>query len=83
MILVEIEERVVIFVDEVDMTLGLEFRDDFFAAIRAMYNARANHPDSSRLTFVLLGVASPSDLIKDRTRTPFNIGHAVPLQGCH
>lgn len=28
---------------------------------------------------MLLGVASPSDLIKDPTRTPFNIGHRVDL----
>jgi hypothetical protein len=31
------------------------------------------------LTFVLLGVATPTDLIKDRDRTPFNIGHAIDL----
>jgi hypothetical protein len=27
-----------------------------------------------------LGVATPGDLIKDRRRTPFNIGQAIPLQ---
>jgi tetratricopeptide (TPR) repeat protein len=32
------------------------------------------------LTFVLLGVATPTDLIKDRTRTPFNIGQGITLQ---
>ena len=29
---------------------------------------------------MLLGVATPSDLIKDRARTPFNVGHAIALQ---
>ena len=31
------------------------------------------------LSFILLGVASPSELIKDQTRTPFNIGHRIDL----
>ena len=72
-------QPVVIFVDEIDSTLNLDFSDDFFAAIRACYNARTTEPDFRRLTFVLLGVASPSDLMKDRSRTPFNIGSRVEL----
>ncbi len=34
MLLTEVAERVVIFVDEIDSTLSLDFTDDFFAAIR-------------------------------------------------
>jgi tetratricopeptide (TPR) repeat protein len=78
-VLREIEGHVVIFIDEIDFTLELDFSDDFFAAIRAMYNARARDPQLGRLSFVLLGVASPPDLIKDRTRTPFNIGQGITL----
>ncbi len=52
---------------------------DGFAAIRACYNERAFAPEYQRLTFVLLGVASPSDLISDKTRTPFNIGRRIEL----
>jgi formylglycine-generating enzyme required for sulfatase activity len=79
-VLTACEQKVVVFIDEIDSALNLEFRDDFFAAIRAMYNARAQDPTFDRLTFVLLGVAAPTDLIADRARTPFNIGHAIPLQ---
>lgn len=79
-VLAEISGNVAIFIDEIDTTLKLDFRDDFFAAIRAMYNARAETPEFARLTFALLGVASPSDLIKDRVRTPFNIGQEISLQ---
>jgi len=79
-VLQETEGAVVIFVDEIDSTLNLDFSDDFFAAIRAMYNARAGDSELNRLTFVLLGVATPTDLIKDRTRTPFNIGQGITLQ---
>jgi WD40 repeat protein len=71
--------RVVIFVDEIDSTIGLPFADDFFAALRACFNARATEPAFERLTFVLLGVASPDQLIQDPARTPFNIGKRVDL----
>ncbi|MCB1235547.1 MAG: AAA-like domain-containing protein, partial [Verrucomicrobiae bacterium] len=53
--------------------------DDFFAAIRFVFNARATDARYERLTFVLLGVAIPADLIKDRSRTPFNIGQGIDL----
>jgi hypothetical protein len=33
------------------------------------------------LGFALFGVASPSDLIADKRRTPFNLGKAIELQG--
>jgi hypothetical protein len=79
-ILKEISGNVAIFVDEIDTTLDLPFRDDFFAAVRAIYNARASDPLYSRLTFILLGVIAPTDLNKDLNRTPFNIGTHILLQ---
>ncbi len=71
--------RFVIFIDEIDSTLGLPFADDFFAAIRACYNHRARDPRYNDLTFVLVGVATPSELIADTSRTPFNIGRKIEL----
>lgn len=79
-LLKETTDRVVIFVDEIDTTLSLNFTDDFFAAIRYFYNARAHVPEFKRLSFVLIGTAAPSDLIRDRLRTPFNIGQQVDLR---
>lgn len=79
LLLSKTSDRLVVFMDEIDWTIRLPYSDDLFAAIRACYNARATNPEYQRLTFVLLGVASPSDLIKDPTRTPFNIGHRVDL----
>jgi WD40 repeat protein len=78
-VLTEITEPIVIFVDEIDSTLHLPFTDDFYAVIRYVYNARAFVPVLQRLSFVLIGVATPSDLISDPQRTPFNIGHRVDL----
>ncbi|MEB3881824.1 AAA-like domain-containing protein, partial [Lyngbya sp. CCY1209] len=39
------------------------------------------NPEYNRLTFAIFGVATPSDLIRDRNRTPFNIGTAIALSG--
>lgn len=81
-LLAEIEQNIVIFVDEIDRVLSQTFSlDDFFALIRFFYNRRVDEPKYRRLTFALLGVATPSDLIADKTQTPFNIGRAIALQG--
>ena len=77
--LAERSERLVIFVDEIDTTLRLDFTDDFFTSIRFLYQQRAADPAFNRLSFVLIGVATPGDLIKDTSRTPFNIGHRIEL----
>jgi AAA-like domain len=79
-VLAELAGNVAIFIDEIDTMLNFDFRDDFFAAIRAIYNSRASDPTYTRLTFVLLGVATPLDLIKDPRSTPFNIGTRIVLQ---
>ncbi|WFP51965.1 SUMF1/EgtB/PvdO family nonheme iron enzyme [Methylomonas sp. EFPC3] len=78
-ILSSLAGRVFLFFDEIDTTINLLFSDDFFAAIRACFNARANDGRFNNLTFVLLGVASPADLIRDQSRTPFNIGKRIDL----
>ncbi|MCB8750941.1 WD40 domain-containing protein [Planktothrix agardhii] len=75
-------QKLIIFVDEIDSILSLNFKvDDFFALIRFCYNQRAINPEYNRISFALFGVATPSALISDRTRTPFNIGKAIELSG--
>src|SRR2546427_715469 len=72
--------KVVVFLDEIDSVRSLPFStDEFFAAIRECYNRRAEDPEFNRLTFCLLGVATPSDLIQDTRTTPFNIGRRIEL----
>jgi hypothetical protein len=53
--------------------------DEFFAALREFYNRRAEDEELERLTFCLLGVAAPSDLILDTRTTPFNVGRRIEL----
>ena len=77
-----ISTQIVIFIDEIDSILSLNFPvDDFFALIRAFFNLRVDNPEYNRITFVLLGVATPSELIQDKKRTPFNIGKGIELTG--
>jgi hypothetical protein len=72
--------EVVIFVDEIDSVRSLPFStDEFFAGIRELYNRRSEESDLQRLTFCLLGVATPSDLIRNIRTTPFNIGRRIEL----
>ncbi|OUL21915.1 hypothetical protein BV378_25785, partial [Nostoc sp. RF31YmG] len=76
------QKNIIIFIDEIDSILSLKFRaNDFFALIRSCYNNRSFKPEYHRLTFALLGVATPSDLIEDKKRTPFNIGSDIQLEG--
>jgi WD40 repeat protein len=72
--------RLVIFIDEIDAVRSLPFStDELFAGIRECYNRRTEDPEFVRLTFCLLGVATPSDLIQDTRTTPFNIGRRIEL----
>ncbi|MGD1919056.1 MAG: AAA-like domain-containing protein, partial [Pleurocapsa sp.] len=75
-------EKIFIFIDEIDNITSLDFStDDFFALIRSFYNQRAEKLQFNRLSFALFGLATPSDLIGDCTRTPFKIGTAIELTG--
>ncbi|MEH1859344.1 MAG: AAA-like domain-containing protein [Nostoc sp.] len=77
-----VSTQIVIFIDEIDSVLSLNFPvDDFFALIRAFFNQRVDNPEYQCITFVLLGVATPSELIQDKKRTPFNIGKGIELTG--
>ena len=79
-VLADPSRQIALFVDEIDVVRSLPFStDEFFAAIRECYNRRATEPSYERLTFCLLGVATPSDLIRDTAMTPFNIGRRIEL----
>lgn len=81
-LLEKINQPLVIFIDEIDSVLNLKFKiADFFILLRSCFNRRVDSPKFERLTFVLLGVATPSQLIQDKNRTPFNIGRAIELKG--
>lgn len=73
-------ERLVIFIDEIDMVRSLDFStDEFFHGIRDFYNRRSTDARYNRITFCLIGVAKPSELVKDARVTPFNVGKRIDL----
>lgn len=77
-----ISQKIAIFVEEVDNLLSLKFdTDGFFILIRSLYERRAEKPEYKRLTFAFLGVATPSDLIRGKSNSAFNIGYAVAMSG--
>ena len=75
------DSPLVAFVDEIDVTRSLAFgTDEFFAGIRQCFVARASDSRIGRLTFCLLGTATPAELIQDTRTSPFNIGQRVDLR---
>ncbi|MEL6791780.1 MAG: AAA-like domain-containing protein, partial [Pseudomonadota bacterium] len=75
-------QPIAIFIDEIDSLFKFDFNDDFFVLIRSFYQERAENAAYRRLSFVLLGVATPEDLIRNKQRTSFNIGgRFIDLKG--
>lgn len=80
LVLKEVDAPIVVCVDEIDAVRSLPFKaDEFFAGIRELYNRRSSAPELDRLTFCLLGVATPAELIDDPQITPFNVGTRISL----
>jgi WD40 repeat protein len=74
-----IQERIVIFVDEVQRVGENSIGTELLASIRAAHNGRATEPEFARLTFVLLGECDPVTLIDEPELSPFNVSQSVPL----
>ena len=74
-LLVEVRSPIVIFIDEIDSVRSLPFSlDDFFAFLRSC-------DGYERLTFALIGVTTPAELIQNPYCTPFNVGRPIDLDG--
>ncbi len=74
------QDKIIIFLDEIDVLVSKKFKYDFLGFIRSCYNRRADYPDFNRIVFCLVGVAAPGDLIIDGQHT-FNIGKDIELTG--
>ncbi len=72
--------KLVVFLDEIDALSRVGYSDQVFSFIRSVYfSGRTNFSEFNRLTYVLSGVAEPSEIIKDRSISPFNIGDKIYL----
>lgn len=75
-----VKEKLVIALDEIDALTKASFSDQVFAQIRSTYFAgRTNYPEFHKLTYVLSGVAEPTEIIKNPKLSPFNIGQKIYL----
>ena len=79
-VLPSIASPVVILIDQIDIVQSLPFStNEFFAGIRECFTRRTQDEEFGRLTFCLIGVATPTDLIDDPRVTPFNVGSRIEL----
>ena len=78
-ILQNVQQRIVVFVDEIQSVATLPFADQLLASIRSAHNSRTTDPDFTRLTFVLLGECDPLSLVLEPEMSPFVATQPVPL----
>ena len=78
-VLHNIPERVVIFLDEIQCVEDLAFAEDLLASIRAAYNSRVADPDFARLGFALLGECDPHRLVSHDGLSPFAVAQQIRL----
>ncbi|WP_052546726.1 AAA-like domain-containing protein [Enhygromyxa salina] len=68
------EEPLVLFIDELELVRSLgPARDDFFAALRAMSDARGDDSVWRRLSVCLIGALTRDELISDPGRSSFDL----------
>ncbi len=78
-ILPEMTVPIVLFIDEIERTMTLPFRDHFFEWLTSLYESRATNSILYRISFVISGVASPSQLIPEGGPLLFQWSHHVVL----
>ncbi len=78
-VLKTIQERIVVFVDEIQYVADLPFAEHLLASIRAAHNARTTEPEFNRLGFVLVGECDAQSLIRDPNLSPFSVSTEVRL----
>ncbi len=78
-LLKEFGGEIIIVLDEIDALRSINYSDHIFAQIRSTYFARTKQPIFNKLSYILSGVIEPTELIKDRNKSPFNIGEKIYL----
>lgn len=78
-ILKSIKGKLIISLDEIDSLTSADYSDKIFAHVRSIYFERINFKEYERLSYIISGVAEPSEIIKDKSISPFNIGQKILL----
>jgi tetratricopeptide (TPR) repeat protein len=75
-----VDGKIIICLDEIDALSKSSYSDSVFSLIRSTYFAsRINFEEFNRLTYILSGVAEPTEIIKNKDISPFNIGEKIYL----
>ncbi|MBK7829832.1 protein kinase [Nannocystis sp.] len=76
------KQRLIVFMDEIDVLLNVDFREQIFSKFRTFFNLRArlDTAELQRLQFVLAGAAHSSRFIKDPRWSPFNVAIEIELE---
>ncbi|MBK8259627.1 MAG: AAA-like domain-containing protein [Polyangiaceae bacterium] len=69
----------VVFLDEIDQTVDLEFRSDLFTSFRRLHEELGTSANRRALTFCLLGTATPGYLFTGAAQTFLNTAKRIPL----
>ncbi len=78
-ILPELSGSLILFIDEIERTATLPFREHFFEWLARLYESRGTNSILYRLSFVVCGVATPSQLIPEDWPLLFQWSHRVVL----
>lgn len=78
-------KNIVIVIDRIDIidrltTSSFDWKDSFFAELRAIHNERPFQQEFKRITFIFAGTYNPRTLISDPIISPFNIASHIYLQ---
>ncbi len=76
------KQRLIVFMDEIDVLLGVDCREQIFSKFRTFFNLRArlDTAELQRVQFVLAGAAHSSRFIKDPRWSPFNVAIEIELE---
>ena len=78
-VLQNIRDSVVIFVDEIQKLEFLPFSEHLLPSIRAAHNARVTDPEFQRLSFVICGESDVESLAGEPSVSPFAVSQAIAL----
>jgi WD40 repeat protein len=79
-VLARTDVPVTIFFDAVEQAIELPFSRELYVALHGSLMRRASDPEFARLSFVVLGAATPEQLCPDTAVSPFVSGVPVALR---
>ena len=78
-VLPELNGPLILFIDEIERTISLSFREHFFEWLVSLYESRGTNSLLYRFSFVICGVATPTELIPEGGPLIFQWSHRVKL----